>query len=190
MWKYEKKLQFPINVKKKDLKFAKLIVTQYGGADGELAAAVRYLNQRYYMPTDEGKALLTEIGTEEYNHIEMICTLLYQLTKGATIDEIKAAGLEQNYVENKGVIFPVNSNGVPFETYCIGSKGNDYIANLVEDMAAEQKARATYESLMDLCTDEEVLKVLSFLREREIVHFQRFGELLNHYIELKKEGKI
>lgn len=180
MWKYEKRLQYPINIKKKDLKMAKIILTQYGGANSELAAALRYLNQRYTMPDNRGKALLTDIGTEELAHIEMICTMVYQLTKGATIEELKAAGLEGSYSEHGLDVYPSNADGVPFTVAYFSSTG-DPLANLSENMAAEQKARAIYENLIDLATDQDVIGPLLWLRQREIVHFNRFKELYEYY---------
>lgn len=184
MWKYVKTLQYPINIKKKDLKMAKYLVTQYGGANGELAAALRYLNQRYTMPDDKGKALLTDIGTEELGHIEMICTMIYQLTKDATIKELENAGLGTNYAEHGYGLFPTNSNGVPFTVEYFATTG-DPLADLSEDMAAEEKARATYENLINLTDDKDVIDVLLFLRQREIIHFNRFKEL---YEEYKNKG--
>ena len=178
MWKYVKTLEYPINIKKKDLRMAKFLVTQYGGANGELAASLRYLNQRYTMPDDKGKALLTDLGTEELAHVEMICTMIYQLMKDATLEEIKKAGLESHYAEHGKALYPTDANGVPFTVSYFATTG-DPIADLSEDMAAEQKARATYEKLIDLCAeDSEVVDVLRYLRQREIVHFQRFGEAL------------
>ncbi|XMB66215.1 manganese catalase family protein [Mycoplasmatota bacterium zrk1] len=177
MWLYEKKLQFPVNIKNKDVSLAKYIVTQYGGPDGELGAAIRYLNQRYTMPTSKGIALLTDIGTEELGHVEMIQTMVYQLLKDATIEELKEAGLASHYTQHNHAIFPTDTNGVPFNAGGIGTTG-DPIADLHENLAAEQKARATYEHLMDLTNDPEVLAPLSFLRQREIIHYQRFGEYL------------
>ena len=178
MWKYVKSLEYPVNIKKKDLKMAKYLVTQYGGANGELAAAFRYLNQRYTMPDDKGKALLTDIGTEELAHLEMVGTIVHQLTKNASIEEIEAAGLGAYYTDHGVDIYPQSAAGVPFDATCLACKG-DVIANLQEDLAAEQKARATYEKLIDLCRDNpDVIDPLRFLREREIVHFQRFGEAL------------
>lgn len=182
MWVYAKSLMYPINIKKRDLKMANLILTQYGGPQGELGAALRYLNQRITMPDEKGKALLSDIGTEELSHVEMIQTMMYQLMKGATIEEIKEAGLEGYYAEHGEDIFPINSDGVPFTTAYISSVG-DYMANLQEDMAAEEKARTMYEHLIDLATDPEVIQPLLFLREREIVHFNRFKELFDYYKE-------
>lgn len=180
MWKYEKRLQYPINIKKKNLKMAKVIVTQYGGSNGELAAALRYLNQRFTMPDDRGKALLTDIGTEELAHVEMIQTMLYQLMKDATPEEMKAAGLESHYAEHKNALFPTDSNGVPFTAAYFATTG-DPIADLEEDLAAEQKARAVYESLIDLADDPDIIGPLLWLRQREVVHFNRFKGLLDSY---------
>lgn len=185
MFKYVKMLQYPINIKKKDLKMAKYIISQYGGPQGELAASLRYLNQRYTMPDDKGKALLTDIGTEELNHVEMICTMLYQLTKNATIEELKEAGLASYFTEHGVDLYPENTNGVPFTTAYFSAVG-DPLANLSEDMAAEQKARAVYENLIDLAKDNDVIQPLLFLRQREIIHFTRFKEL---YKEYKRQSK-
>ena len=180
MWKYEKTLQYPVNIKNRDLRMAQLLVTQYGGANGELAAAWRYLNQRYTMPDEKGKALLTDIGTEELAHVEIISTMVYQLMKDATIEELKAAGLDTHYAEHGRALFPTDANGVPFTAKYFAATG-DPIADLQENLAAEQKARAVYENLMDLTNDPDVLAPLSFLRQREIIHFQRFLELYNEY---------
>ena len=156
MWKYEKRLQYPVNIRKKDLKLAKYLVTQYGGSNGELAAAFRYLNQRYTMPDNRGKALLTDIGTEELAHVEMISTMIYQLMKDATIEELKEAGLDSHYAEHSRAIYPTDANGVPFTVAYFATTG-DFKADLMEDMAAEQKARATYENLIDLTDDPDVI---------------------------------
>lgn len=180
MFKYEKKLQYPISIKKKDLKMAKYLVTQYGGANGELGAALRYLNQRYTMPDNRGKALLTDIGTEELGHIEMICTMIYQLTKDATPEEMEKAGLGTNYTEHEKALYPTDSNGVPFTVTYFATTG-DYIADIAEDMAAEQKARAIYENLIDLTDDIDVIGPLIWLRQREIVHYNLFKELFEYY---------
>ena len=180
MWAYEKRLQYPINIKKKDLRMAKLLVTQYGGSNGELAAAIRYLNQRYTMPDDKGKALLTDIGTEELAHVEMIQTMINQLMKDATIDEIKRAGLDTHYAEHGKGLYPTDSNGVPFTVAYIATTG-DFIADLEEDLAAEQKARAVYENLIDLADDPDIIGPLLWLRQREVVHYNRFKNLLDEY---------
>lgn len=183
MWKYVKSLEYPVNIKKKDLRMAKYLVTQYGGANGELSAAFRYLNQRYTMPDDKGKALLTDIGTEELAHVEMISAMIYQLLNGATLKELKEAGLESHYAEHGYGLYPTDSNGVPFTVSYFATTG-DPLADLSEDMAAEQKARVTYEHLIDLATDEDVIAPLLFLRQREIVHFDRFQELYKKYKSL------
>lgn len=180
MFKYEKMLEYPINIKSKNLKLAKLLVTQFGGPDGELAASLRYLSQRFTMPDEKGKALLSDIGCEELGHVEMICTMITQLIKDASIDEIKKYELEPWYVQHNKGIYPMDSNGVPFTSAYIASTGNP-IVDLHENMAAEEKARATYENLMDLTDDESILAPLSFLRQREIVHYTRFKELLEYY---------
>lgn len=184
MWKYVKTLQYPVNIKKKDLKMAKYLVTQYGGSNGELAAAWRYLNQRYTMPDDKGKALLTDIGTEELAHVEIISTMIYQLMKDATLDEIKANGLASHYAEHGKGLYPTDANGVPFTVTYFATTG-DPLADISEDMAAEQKARAVYENLINLTNDQDVIDVLLFLRQREIIHFERFKELYEDY---KKKG--
>ena len=184
MWKYVKSLEYPVNIKKKDLRMAKYLVTQYGGSNGELAAAFRYLNQRYTMPDDKGKALLTDIGTEELAHVEMISTMIYQLLKDATLKEIREAGLDSHYAEHGKGLYPTDANGVPFTVAYFATTG-DPIADLSEDMAAEQKARAVYENLINLTDDPDVIGPLLFLRQREIVHFTRFKEL---YDEYKKKG--
>ncbi len=185
MFKYTKMLQYPINIKKKDIRMAKLLVTQYGGANGELAASLRYLNQRFSMPDARGKALLTDIGTEELGHVEMICTMVSQLTAGATKEELRAGGLDPNYAEHGYGLFPTDANGVPFTVTYFATTG-DPIADISEDMAAEQKARAVYENLINLTDDPDVIQPLLFLRQREIVHFTRFKELYDYY---RSKGK-
>ncbi len=184
MFKYTKHLNYPVNIKKKDLKMAKLLMEQFGGANGELAASLRYFSQKFTMPDDEGKALLNDISTEELGHCEMICSMVYQLTKDATLKELEEAGLAPYYAAfNKG-IYPVNASGFPF-TATYFAVTADPIADLMEDMAAEQKARAVYENLIDLTDDEDVLAPLLFLRQREVVHFNRFKTLYEKY---KKMG--
>lgn len=180
MWVYQKKLQYPINISKKDLRMAKYLVTQYGGSNGELAAALRYLNQRYTMPDTKGKALLTDIGTEELAHVEMISTMIYQLTKDATIDELEAVGLGSHFAEHGKGLYPTDANGVPFTVAYFATTG-DPVADLAEDMAAEEKARAVYENLIDMTEDPDVLGPLLWLRQREIVHYDRFKDLYNYY---------
>ena len=187
MWKYEKKLEYPVNIKRKNLKMAKYILTQYGGPAGELAAAWQYLNQRYTMPDDKGKALLTDIGTEELAHVEIVSTMLYQLMDGATPKELEEAGLGCQYAQFGKDLFPSDAFGNPFTTAYIKASG-DYIADIESDMGAEQRARATYEHLMDLTDDADILAPLSFLRQREIVHYQRFKELRDYYLKMKKSS--
>ena len=187
MFSYNKKLQYPVNIKKKDLRMAKYLVTQYGGSNGELAAALRYLNQRYTMPDNKGKALLTDIGTEELAHVEMISTMIYQLMKGATIEELKEAGLDTHYAEHAKALYPTDANGVPFTVAYFATTG-DPLADISENMAAEQKARAVYENLIDLTKDPDVIGPLLWLRQREIVHYARFKELFEHYEKMLKNG--
>ncbi len=175
MWKYEKKLQYPVKIKNPNPKLAKFIISQLGGPDGETAAFMRYLNQRYAMPYGEVKGLLTDIGTEELAHIEMISAILYQLTKDLTPKQIKESGFDTYFVDHTTGIYPVSAAGVPFSAAYFQSKG-DPITDLVEDMAAEQKARTTYDNILRLADDPDVRDPIKFLREREIVHFQRFGE--------------
>lgn len=177
MWYYVKTLQHPVNLKSKDLRMAQLLISQYGGPDGELSAALRYLNQRYSMPTNKSKGLLTDIGTEEMAHVEMIATMANQLIENASIDEIKAAGLDGHYVDHGKALFYTDATGNPWTATYIQAKG-DVIADLHEDMGAEQKARATYEWLINLTDDPDIKEILGFLREREVVHYQRFGEAL------------
>lgn len=184
MWKYVKTLEYPLNITKKDLRMAKYLVTQYGGPNGELGAAWRYLNQRYTMPDAKGKAVLTDIGTEELAHVEMISTMVYQLMKDASLEELREAGLDSHYAEHGKAVFPTDANGIPFTVAYFATTG-DPIADLSEDMAAEQKARATYENLINLTDDPDVIGPLLFLRQREIIHFTRFKEL---YDEYKRKG--
>jgi spore coat protein JC len=175
MWNYEKRLQHPVNITQTNAKLAQIIITQFGGPDGELAASQRYLSQRYSMPYKNVAGLLTDIGTEELGHMEIICAIVYQLTKDLTIDEIKASGFDKYYVDHTLGLYPQSAGGNPFTAQCFQSKG-DPITDLVEDMAAEQKARSTYDNILRLIHDPEICDPIKFLREREIVHFQRFGE--------------
>ena len=178
MWTYNKMLQYPINIKCKNPRLAKVIISQYGGPDGELGASLRYLSQRFGMPDQKAKATLNDIGTEELAHLEMVGALVHQLTDRASPEEIEKAGLCPYYTDHGWGVYPQAAAGYPFDANCLAVKG-DPIADLQEDLAAEQKARATYEKLIDLCSDEpEVVDVLRYLREREVVHFQRFGEAL------------
>ena len=179
MWLYEKRLQYPVNVKRPDAKTAKIVMSQLGGPNGELGAALRYLSQRYTMPYPRVQALLTDIGTEELAHVEIISTLFYQLTNGLTPKEIKDGGLDAYFTDHTLGVYPTNSDGIPFSADTFESVG-DPISDLTEDMAAEQKARTTYDNILSLSKNEEVNKVIRFLREREIVHYQRFGEALEY----------
>ena len=182
MWTYEKKLQYPVNIKRPNPKLAKVIISQLGGPDGELAASLRYLNQRYVMPSDKVKGLLTDIGTEELAHVEIISTILYQLTKNLSMEEIKKCGFDKYFVDHTLGIYPNSASGVPFTATYFQSKG-DIITDLHENMAAEQKARTTYDNILRLSDDPDVNDVIRFLREREVVHYQRFGEALNISLE-------
>ena len=175
MWQYSKKLQYPIKITKPDPKAAQIIITQYGGPDGELGAAMRYLSQRYSMPYDDLKGLLTDIGTEELAHMEMICAMVYQLTKNLSVEEIKKSGFDKYFVDHTAGIYPVAAAGLPWRAEYIGVKG-DPITDLHEDLAAEQKARTTYDNILRLVDNPEVRDPIKFLRQREIVHYQRFGE--------------
>lgn len=177
MWIYEKKLQFPVRIKNPNPAFAKIIITQLGGPDGELAAANRYLTQRYGMPYDQVKGVLTDIGTEELAHSEMIAAIVHQLTRKMSIEEIQASGFDTYFVDHTAGVYPVSAAGVPFDAKYFASKG-DPITDLSEDMAAEQKARTTYDNILRLVDDPDVREPIKFLRAREIVHFQRFGEAL------------
>ncbi|MCL1901772.1 MAG: manganese catalase family protein [Firmicutes bacterium] len=179
MWIYEKKLECPVKILKPNPKLASLIITQYGGPDGELGASLRYLSQRFTMVTPQAKATLNDIGTEELAHFEIVGSIVHQLTKDCTLEEIKKGGYDAFYVEHGLGVYPQNAGGIPFTAAAMQSKG-DPIADLYENLAAEQKARVTYEYLLDMIDDPEVAKPIMFLREREIVHFQRFGEALNY----------
>ena len=189
MWYYEKKLQYPVNIKKCDLRMAKVVMAQLGGPDGELAASLRYMSQRYLMPTGKSKALLTDISTEELAHVEMISAMLVQLMDGATQGQLQEAGLAGYYTQHGKAIYPADVNGVPFTSAYFQSM-EDAITNLHEDMAAEQKARTTYEQLMKQTDDPDVLEPLRFLRQREVIHYQRFGEALNDVSFIKEHKKL
>jgi spore coat protein JC len=177
MWIYEKTLQYPVKIKNPDPALAQLIITQLGGPDGELGASMRYLNQRYSMPYRQVTGMLTDIGTEELAHLEMVATILAQLTKNLTPEEIEKSGFATYFVDHTTGVYPVSAAGVPFDMKYIGVKG-DAIADLNEDLAAEQKARVTYDNLLRLIDDPDVCDPIRFLREREIVHYQRFGDAL------------
>ncbi len=175
MFQYEKILQYPINIKNPNPAYAKIIISQYGGPDGELGASLRYLSQRFAMPYKELQGLLTDIGTEELGHLEMIGTLVYQLTRNLSHEDIKKNGFDAYFVDHTTGVYPSSAAGVPFTAAYLQSKG-DIITDLHEDMAAEQKARTTYDNILRLVDDPDVCDVIKFLREREIVHYQRFGE--------------
>ena len=178
MWIYEKKLQYPVRIKTPNPKYAALIISQAGGPDGELGASTRYLSQRYSMPYRDVIGTLTDVGTEELAHLEMISAIIYQLTRNLTEADIRAAGFEPYFIDHTTGVYTQAASGVPFDAKYIGVKG-DVIADLNEDLAAEQKARVTYDNLLRLIDDPDVRDPLKFLREREIVHYQRFAEALH-----------
>ena len=175
MFVYEKKLQYPVRISNPNPKLAAIIISQYGGPDGELGASLRYLSQRYSMPYPELKGLLTDIGTEELGHLEIIGTIVHQLTRNLSEEDLKTAGFDAYFVDHTASVYPTAASGSPWNAAGIGVKG-DLIADLTEDLAAEQKARVTYDNILRLSDDPEVNDVIKFLRQREIVHFQRFGE--------------
>ena len=177
MWTYSKKLEYPVKIARPDAAAAKVIISQLGGPDGEMGAATRYLSQRYTAPWGQVKAGLTDIGTEELAHIEIVSAILYQLTKGLTVEQIKEGGMEAYFVDHTTGIYPQAASGMPFSTATLKST-EDIICDLTEDLAAEQKARVTYDNILRLVDDPDVRDPIKFLREREIVHFQRFGEML------------
>ncbi len=175
MWSYEKRLEYPINITTPNARLASYIISQYGGPDGEIGASLRYLSQRYSAYNPRVAGLLTDIGTEELAHLEMVATIVRQLTKGLSAKELEAAGFAPYYIDHTAGIWPQAAGGIPFNA-CEFQCSGDAITDLVEDMAAEQKARKTYDNILRLATDAEVADPIRFLREREIVHFQRFGE--------------
>ena len=175
MWQYEKKLQYPVKITNPNPKYAQIIISQFGGPDGELGAAMRYLSQRYSMPYNELKGLLTDIGTEELAHMEMVSAMVYQLTRNLSKEEIVKSGFDKYFVDHTTGVYPIAASSLPWRAEYIGVKG-DVITDLNEDLAAEQKARTTYDNLLRLIDDPDVLDPLRFLRQREIVHYQRFGE--------------
>jgi spore coat protein JC len=188
MWIYEKKLEYPVKIKNCNPKLAKVIITQYGGPDGEIGASLRYLSQRFSMVTPQARAVLNDIGTEELAHMEIVGSIVRQLMQNASIEQIKAAGAEGYYADHDKAVYPLGASGMAFTADALQSKG-DPVTDLTEDMAAEQKARSTYEWLINLCDDPDVIDPLKFLREREVVHFQRFGEALeivSDFLECKK----
>lgn len=178
MWIYEKKLQFPVNIKNPDPKAAMIIISQYGGPDGEAGASFRYLSQRYSMPEKKVAGLLTDIGTEELAHLEIVGAMVCQLTRNLTPEQIQCSGFAPYYVDHTTGVWPQAAGGIPFNACEFQVKG-DPVCDLTEDMAAEQKARVIYDNLLRVLTDPDVVAPLRFLREREIVHFQRFGEAIN-----------
>ena len=182
MFVYEKKLQYPVRIKNPNPALAKFIISQYGGPDGELGASLRYLSQRYSMPYPELKGLLTDIGTEELGHLEMVGTIVHQLTRSMTPDEIKKAGFDTYFVDHTAGVYPQFASGTPWSAATMAVTG-DVIADLNENMAAEQKARLTYDNILRLSDDPDVNDVIRYLREREIVHYQRFGEGLRKTID-------
>lgn len=182
MFSYEKKLQFPVNIKNPNPKLAQIIITQYGGPDGELGASLRYLSQRFAMPYPELKGLLTDVGTEELGHLEMIGAIVYQLTRNLSLEEIKKSGFDTYFVDHTTGIYPTAASGFPWTAAGMQSKG-DVITDLHEDLAAEQKARTTYDNILRLVDDPDVREPIKFLREREIVHYQRFGEAMRSLTE-------
>ena len=177
MWIYEKKLQFPVRIKNPNPQLAQIIITQFGGPDGELTASQRYLAQRYSMPYKEVVGTLTDIGTEELAHMEMVCAIVHQLTRNLTEEQIKNSPFAAYFVDHTTGLYPVAASGVPFTAAYFQSKG-DAIADINEDLAAEQKARVTYDNILRLVDDPDVCAPIKFLRQREIVHYQRFGEAL------------
>lgn len=183
MFIYEKKLQFPVKIATPNPKLAAFIISQYGGPDGELGASMRYLSQRYSMPFGEAKGLLTDIGTEELSHLEMVASIVHQLTRDLTDEQVKAnPAFAQYFVDHTAGIYPTAASGFPWSAASIQSTG-DALADLAEDLAAEQKARKTYDNILRLSDDPDVNNVIRFLREREIVHYQRFGECLRNVQE-------
>ena len=177
MWAYDKRLEYPVKIKTPSAALARVIISQLGGPDGEMGAATRYLSQRYAMPTDRAKGLLTDIGTEELAHIEIVSAILHQLTRNLSIDEIKKSGFDVYFVDHTTGVYPQGASGMPFSAAALQSTG-DPITDLSEDLAAEQKARTTYDNILRLTDDPDVRDPIKVLREREIVHFQRFGEAL------------
>ncbi len=186
MFIYEKKLQYPVKIKNTNPALAKFIISQYGGPDGELGASLRYLSQRYSMPYPELKGLLTDIGTEELGHLEMIGAIVHQLTRELSMEQIKKAGFDAYFVDHTAGVYPTAASGFPWNAASMQVKG-DVIADLNEDLAAEQKARVTYDNILRLSDDPDVNNVIRYLREREIVHYQRFGEALRRTTEKLNE---
>ncbi|MBR4982612.1 MAG: manganese catalase family protein [Lachnospiraceae bacterium] len=182
MWDYEKRLQYPVNIKNPNAKLAQYIISQYGGPDGEIGASLRYLSQRFASPYREVSALLTDIGTEELAHFEMVGTIVHQLTRNLSMEEIEKSGFGPYYIDHTVGVWPQAAGGIPFNACEFQSKG-DIITDLFEDMAAEQKARTTYDNILRVVDDPDVADAIRFLRQREVVHFQRFGEGLRRVQE-------
>lgn len=189
MFVYQKKLQYPINIKNSNPRLASVIISQYGGPDGELGASLRYLSQRYAMPYNDVKGVLTDIGTEELGHLEMVGTLVHQLTRNLTREQIIESGFAPYFVDHTTGVYPTAASGTPWSADGMQSTG-DVIADLSEDMAAEQKARVTYDNILRLSDDPDVSDAIRFLRQREIVHFQRFGEVLERAKERMDQRNI
>lgn len=189
MFSYEKKLQYPVKIATPNPKLAAMIISQYGGPDGELGASMRYLSQRYSMPYPELKALLTDIGTEELGHMEMVAAVVHQLTRNLTEEQIRTAGFDTYFVDHTTGIYPQFASGYPWSASTMQSTG-DVIADLTEDLAAEQKARLTYDNILRLSDDPDVNDVIRFLRAREIVHFQRFGEAMRLATEKMNQKNV
>ena len=177
MWEYDRKLMYPVKIKNPNPQLARYVISQYGGPDGELGASLRYLSQRYTMPDNQLRGLLTDIGTEELAHLEMVGAIVYQLTRGTDVKEVKESGFDNYFMNHSTGVYPANTSGEPFTAAYIAVSG-DPLADLNEDLAAEQKARATYDNILRMSDDPDVNDVIRFLREREIVHYQRFGEAL------------
>ena len=189
MFVYEKKLQYPVRIKNPNPALAKYIISQYGGPDGELSASMRYLSQRYSMPDPRTQAVLTDIGTEELGHLEMVGAIIHQLTRNMSIEDVKKAGMETYFVDHTAGVYAQAAAGWPFNAATFAVKG-DVIADLTEDMGAEQKARVTYDNILRMCDDPDVIDVIRFLREREVVHFQRFGEALRNCTEKMDQRNV
>ena len=189
MFVYEKKLQYPVRIRNTNPALAKFIISQYGGPDGELGASLRYLSQRYSMPYDELKGLLTDIGTEELGHMEMVAAIIHQLTREMSSEEIIRSGLDTYFVDHTAGVYPTAASGFPWSAASMAVKG-DVLADLNEDLAAEQKARVTYDNILRLSDDPDVTNVIRYLREREIVHYQRFGEGLRRAMDRMNEKNL
>ncbi|MGV8979746.1 manganese catalase family protein [Clostridium sp.] len=189
MWTYDKFLQYPVKIKTPNPEMAKIIITQYGGPDGELGASLRYLSQRFSMITPQAISTCNDIGTEELAHLEMVGAMVRQLMKNATLEEIEKGGMAGYYVDHGRGVYPISAAGVPFNASYLQSKG-DPIVDLTENLAAEQKARATYEYLINMADDPDVIEPLKFLREREVVHYQRFGECLRIVQDYLQEPRL